>query len=165
MRNSQWRAVITQYAQEPDSHIQQRPDTLWHPGRRRIVIPYPFTTGRRERQKINFLTSPISIHRHHILEPHQKPNIGVDLMCLYPFALKSCPKNSRNPNCHSLYLHVRYCQNPLQNLVLSTNNSQKEGSTAWLFRDEPVIKKWLALRFITGFFCSTIPLKGRVVKW
>ena len=44
-------------------------------------------------------------------------------------------------------------------------NSQKRGPTAWLFRDAPVIKKWLVLRFITGFLCSTIPLKGRVVKW
>ena len=26
--NSQWRAVITQYTQEPDCHIQQRPDSL-----------------------------------------------------------------------------------------------------------------------------------------
>ena len=32
-------------------------------------------SGDRERQKINFLTSPISILRHHILEPHQKPNL------------------------------------------------------------------------------------------
>ena len=30
--------------------------------------------------------------------------------------------------------------------------------------DAPVIKLWLALRFVTGFLCSTIPLKGRVVK-
>ena len=30
--------------------------------------------------------------------------------------------------------------------------------------DAPVIKPWLALRFVTGFLCSTIPLKGRVVK-
>jgi hypothetical protein len=41
-----------------------------------------------------------------------------------------CDRNSRNLNCHLLYIHVRCYQNPLQNSVLSTNNSQKEGSTA-----------------------------------
>lgn len=34
-----------------------------------------FYQSQAESQKINFLTSPISILRHHILEPHQKPNL------------------------------------------------------------------------------------------
>ena len=59
---------------------------------------------RRERLKIIFLISPISTLRQNILEPHQKPNFGVVLMCLCPFAVKSYPKNSRNPNCHSIIL-------------------------------------------------------------
>ena len=35
--NSQWRAVITQYTQEPDCHIQQRPDSLRWPWERRTA--------------------------------------------------------------------------------------------------------------------------------
>ena len=35
--NSQWRAVITQYTQEPDCHIQQRPDSLRLPWERRTA--------------------------------------------------------------------------------------------------------------------------------
>ncbi len=47
-------------------------------------------------------------------------------------------------------------------LFYSRITVKKKAQLRDCFRDAPIIKKWLALRFVTRFLCSTIPLKGRV---
>ena len=91
--SGEWRAVITQYAQEPDCHIQQRPDSLRLPWERRTAVSYSFATGWRERLKLISLTNPASKHKHHITG-HIRYKTLVWLYCVYTFLVINLTQNT-----------------------------------------------------------------------
>ena len=79
--------------QEPDCHIQQRPDSLRLPWERRTAVSYSFATGWRERLKLISLTNPASKHKHHITG-HIRYKTLVWLYCVYTFLVINLTQNT-----------------------------------------------------------------------